>query len=403
MNPRCFFVSLVLLSQPALLLASPLSELETQALQQDAGLQAARLALQADRMLSPVAAALDDPKLKLTAANLPLDGFDFNAEPMTQAVVGYSQAFPAGDTRPLRREKAMLSEQLSIAKVALREKTVLLALRKAWLGVWFGHQEEALLNKKSHILSQLQQAAEGQYGAGKSSQREVANIALERAQVEEALLASSGLRAAAFARLSRWVEMPVVSHWPDILPDTLQTSPTEAVVHPSLLQAQARSHINELETDLLRQRYRSRWSIETSYGYREGRSDFVSVGVSMSLPHLRSDKNDAVVAASDSRYQAAKAWAQDQQRQLEAMQAEWRADALALAARIEQFSAQILPQSQRLEALVEADYAAGRTDFLSILVSRRQTVEQELKLLKLRQQYALANIQLRWLMEATRS
>ena len=49
------------------------------------------------------AAALPDPVLRLGAANLPMDTFDFDQEPMTQFQLGLSQAIPRGATRELER------------------------------------------------------------------------------------------------------------------------------------------------------------------------------------------------------------------------------------------------------------------------------------------------------------
>ena len=64
--------------------------------------------------LSDEAAAansLPDPRINMTAGNLPLDTFDINQEAMTQFTVGVSQAFPRGDSRALAaQQKVRLAE-----------------------------------------------------------------------------------------------------------------------------------------------------------------------------------------------------------------------------------------------------------------------------------------------------
>ncbi|HEY9119752.1 MAG TPA: TolC family protein, partial [Marinobacter sp.] len=49
--------------------------------------------------------ALPDPRVTISAANLPTDTFDTGQEAMTQATIGVTQRIPRGESRQLARAK----------------------------------------------------------------------------------------------------------------------------------------------------------------------------------------------------------------------------------------------------------------------------------------------------------
>ena len=71
----------------------------------DPWIAGSRFRQQATEAESIAAAQLPDPVLSFGAANLPVDNFDFNQEPMTQFKVGVSQVFPRGDSQKIKKQQ----------------------------------------------------------------------------------------------------------------------------------------------------------------------------------------------------------------------------------------------------------------------------------------------------------
>ena len=61
--------------------------------------------------MSTAVNTLPDPKMSITLANLPTNGFDFSQEAMTQAKVGISQMFPRGDTLGVRSQQLKIQSE----------------------------------------------------------------------------------------------------------------------------------------------------------------------------------------------------------------------------------------------------------------------------------------------------
>ena len=99
----------------------------------DPWLDGSLLRQQAIEAQSLAAGALPDPTVSIGFANVPVDSFDFNQEPMTQAIVGVRQVFPRGDTRNLRSQQLLeASEQQPLMRLDRRAK-VTVTVSQLWL------------------------------------------------------------------------------------------------------------------------------------------------------------------------------------------------------------------------------------------------------------------------------
>ena len=83
-----------------------LAEAERLALAQDPLIGRFHSLAEANREQAVAEGQLPDPKLRLGALNFPTDSFNRSQEPMTQLLVGLSQAFPRGDTLALKRRQS---------------------------------------------------------------------------------------------------------------------------------------------------------------------------------------------------------------------------------------------------------------------------------------------------------
>lgn len=380
--------------------SASLVELERKALASDAGLLSLSQQAEATELNAAAAGALDDPRLGLRAANLPVDSFDFNQEPMTQAIVSLSQAFPAGDTRRLKRERGERGADVIRANASLREREVLRQLRTDWLAAWWARQQQALLKERRSVLSLMTKAQEGRYGSGEVTQTGVASTELKRIQVDERLIRVDGQYRAAIERLSRWIAQQPVLDWPGSLPKHLDSLPDgDLSVHPQLVTQRSRMDQSQLDIELARHKFKPGFMVETAYGYRDGRDDFLSLGVSMNLPIFSDQRNEQNLSAREYELKAQKAKLEDQRRQLESQVGALKEDADSLDRRIKKYESAILPQAKQILSLAESDYAAGRGDLVRSLEAKNQWIGYRISLLELRQKRALKVIQLLWLLE----
>ena len=120
-----------------------------------------------------VAGELPDPMLRVGLNNFPLESGGFSTEGMTQLMVGYRQAFPAGKTRSLSYEKfGLLSDQMSESANA-RGRSVRTATQKAWLELYFLDRAETLIRESRPFFADLAEITRSLYAVGRKTQQDV--------------------------------------------------------------------------------------------------------------------------------------------------------------------------------------------------------------------------------------
>jgi hypothetical protein len=148
--------------------------------QNDPWLSGSRLREQQSTAKSVSAGQLPDPTVSLGFANLPVDSFTFNAEPMTQFTVGVSQAFPRGDTRVLQQQQF---EQISQQQPLLREDRkakVRVSVSQLWLDVYRHRETIRLIEKDRSLFEYLVDVAQAGYSSalGKARQQDLVRAQL---------------------------------------------------------------------------------------------------------------------------------------------------------------------------------------------------------------------------------
>jgi hypothetical protein len=128
-----------------------LAEAEALALVAEPGQQALEARAAALDEQAVVAGELPDPMLRVGLNNFPLESGGFSTEGMTQAMIGYRQAFPAGKTRSLSNEKFERLSDGMRSNANARGRDVLTATRRNWL--------ELYLLQRSHQLVHESRAA----------------------------------------------------------------------------------------------------------------------------------------------------------------------------------------------------------------------------------------------------
>ncbi len=294
--------------------------------------------------LSVAAGTLPDPKVSLGLANVPVDSFDFNQEPMTQVKIGVAQMFPRGDSLAIRQKQLeTLGSQFPHQRLDRRAKVVV-TVSKLWLDAYKAQESIVLIQKDRPLFEQLADVAEASYSAalGKTRQQDIIRAQLELTRLDDRLTVLQQQQQAFMEKLSEWVSeyfrgeysdsqaAAIPRSWsslkldksrPDIkmLYESLYLKSAEAAPlklfehfsrHPSLLALDQKIKASEIGVDLAKEKYKPEWGVNANYGYRaedlngNDRADFVSVGLSFDLPFFTSNRQDKEVESSVSQAKA---------------------------------------------------------------------------------------------------
>lgn len=349
---------------------------------------------------------LPDPRLRVGIANLPVDSFSFPEEPMTQAVLGFSQAIPGGDKRRLAADRqAREAGQGEAGLAALRQRLVRDA-RLAWLDAWWPGTALDFVGRIEQTYAAQVEWSEVAYKTGKLPQEETLALRgmLEATRDRATELARQQARARAV--LARWVgepaaAQPLAALLPDEPPPPAQADLAARLDgHPELAVAAAGVQVARADADLAREAYKSDWNVDVSYGLRGAdRSDFLSVMVGVDLPLFTTNRQDRRLAARLAGVARAEQMAADRRLALKAELAAAFADWQAATARLARYDRDILPLAERRAESALIAYGTDRASYGRVLEARRAVLEARLQRLAQHVAQVRAAVQLRYFSE----
>lgn len=280
----------------------------------------------ATRAQSIAAGQLPDPVVSIGLANMPIDTFDFNQEPMTQLQMGVSQVIPRGDSLSLKQQQL---EELSRQQPFMRQDRaakVELAVSQLWLELYRSEETIRLIEKDRSLFEYLVDVAEISYSSalGRSRQQDLVRSQLELTRLEDRLTVLHQNKAETQKKLSEWLpitvwEGEVLHELPAItLHDSVgnaKDDPSESLFiqnHPMIKTLDQQITASKTNVSLTEQKYQPQWGVSSSYGIRDdapggqSRSDFFSVGISFDLPIFTERRQDKEVEAAVSSKEALK-------------------------------------------------------------------------------------------------
>ena len=354
-----------------------IAEAEDLALANEPG-QAALLA-QAEAMQEQAVAAgqLPDPTMRLGLANYPIESGGFSTEGMTQAQLGFRQAFPRARSFETQRFDAQ-ADAFALSADA-RARDVLTATRKAWLNAYYAEQAHALVTESRPLFDDLVTITRSLYSVGRKSQHDVLRAELELSRLDDRLIEIDRARAEAQASLSRWLGQdayrPVAAKLPGwVSLPSLADLHAGLDSHPTLAAADAGVSSKEAAVRAAEERKKPGWALDVGYGYREGslpsgepRSDMVSVAVTVDLPFFGKNRQDRRLAAALGERRAAESMLAETRARLGSeMDAEYTRWT-DLTRRLALYETQILEQSKgRAQAALLA-YQSDAGDFSDVM------------------------------------
>jgi outer membrane protein TolC len=333
---------------------------------------------------------LPDPTLRAQIANFPLSSFDYNREPMTQLKFGISQKLPKGQTLSLTRDKRYAQAQAVRAQKTLRERQIVLQARLAWLELYYWREARRLTLESQQKVSELGGVAETVYASGRSSLQDVLRIELETTALGTKLIDIDRKADIARANLERLLgrfngARELATNFP-ILP-TIRTEGEirdRLSAHPSMRVFDARIETRSRDVDIAAEQYKPGLSFDAQYGLRDSRSDFGSIGVSVSLP-LFSKKNKDYALSAARRMKASQTLGRDAQvLELErSLRREW-AQYTRLGERIALYETDVLGRAKETRDAAMIAYGNKQADFSELVRAELAVLDIELTLARLR-------------------
>jgi outer membrane protein TolC len=382
--------------------ALTLREAEQRAVARDPVLARTASLQQAFAANAVAAGTLPDPQLRLGVSNISAETFKFDQEPMTQGVVGISQAFPPAGARDAAADRFAALSDAQRQGISERRLEVLRQVRRAWLELYYQQQAKALLVQSESVFEQLSKITQYQYRAGRGNQQHVVRAQLEHSLLKDRETDIDTERERALVELERWVgplrATPTVN-FPELVPVPGRTQ-LEAVLeqHPALQSGEAGVRAARHGVAMEKTRYKPGWMLDVTYGVRAAdRDDLFSAVVKLDLPLFTAARQGKQVEAGRAQLVAQQESLNDRRRSLRAMLDRSEALYLHISQRLQYFSSDLLPQAaQNTEAALNA-YQSGVSDFGELVRARLTELDSRLKYLRLKVKRAKAHVDLLYL------
>lgn len=280
------------------------------ALNHDPAVHALRLKVIAQSNLSDAAKQLPDPTVRSGFANVPVDSFALNQEPMTQTLIGVRQTIPPIGSRLATSMNHDYLSQAFNHQTALRATNTTLATRVAWLEAHYQRHAVGLTEQAMDLLNSLAEVVSARYASGDELQLAVLAANLELSKLKSRLIDTKRHESQAVDELQRLLSVADQVEIGFDLPTWHAVPARETVratlaTHPRVQAADAAIGAEAAMTRFHATAQKPAWHIDLSYGVREGvdqvgdpRSDFASAMVSFSLPLVAKQKHSLRLAAA---------------------------------------------------------------------------------------------------------
>ena len=335
-------------------------------------LEAKTLGVDASRAARGAAGTLPDPKLMLGIDGFPVSGpnaFQPSREDFAAVRVGVSQDIPNPAKRRAERARADADIAVASADVVREARSVEVGTATAWISLAYAEKRVAAVDEVRERLRRLVDTTPNAVASGNARPGQIlagrqALAALDDKRDE--LIAAIGR---ARADLTRWTG--------DTAPVTMGSPPEFAVDRANLLAAidtnpllapiYARTGQATADVRLAEAERRPDFGAELSYQHRDPRfGDMVSAGVTISLPFVRRDRQNALIAARQA--EAGKVLAEQEAARRE-LQARLEADLADHAMHHEQYKRSretLEPLARERVDFETASYGAGRASLVDV-------------------------------------
>ena len=346
---------------------------------------------------------LPDPQLTIGIQNLPVTGseaFDLGADFMTMKSIGIMRT----QVREAKRDAAS-ARYLAEAAVSLAEQDVLARriqreVMLGWIAIIEAQQKREVLGLLVEKLEARQSLVEGGILDGSATPADVIAIEADISAARGEMLAAKDAEAAGRAMLARWIgdaaQRPLsTNQLPICRPSNKQLALAAVAEHPLIEVARRRETVAERSIDIARAERKPDWGWSAMYGQRGGgRSDMVTLQVTIDLPFNKSRLQNRRIAEASELAAAARDRAEDTRREVvsdfEQAWAQWS----EANARLTTALSDTLPALEAVERALEARVAGGQPAVTDVQAASERTTRTALDVIEQRAALARASADL---------
>lgn len=344
---------------------------------------------------SVAAGELNDPKLQIGLLNLPTDTFDFDQENMTQFKVSYIQQFPSGDSRDIKRNKAVSQSRRFQYQIEDRKRQVLTQVRLAYLETLYWEQARDTVAQNRQLVSQLSEFVQSQFSVGRTNQFDFITVQQRLSKLDDRLTQIEQNISGERYRLSEWVgedysQMPLVGGATILeleLPMRRELEQLEQTIaqHPRVQEINNQIDVDRKDLELTRESEKPGWALNVSYAYRDDapdgtdRADFFSAIVTLDLPLFAENRQHRKQKAQQYEIQSS-------QLQRDALLRKMRSDVLRITTNLELlqqrdvlFSETLIPQAEQRSQAALQTYQSGAGSFADVMQAYLEALNIQLE------------------------
>ena len=390
-------------------IGEPLGALLAELLAEHPELQSARHLTVAAQSAAEGAGALPDPVVGVGLSGLPLSELDISAEMMTMFEFEVMQDLLPRGLRDARTEAAVARVAAADARERIVEWDLRLRLSEAWFDLLLVSEAIGVHDRTVSALMAFSASAEVSYAEGVAPQADMLRAQTELASLEEHLAELRRLRAAALAQvntlLGRAVRTPVPVSVPEGLrvlraadpgmgmltarledaelgaglPTLAELEALALLNRPELALRDAELSVARAEAEVARIERRPGIRLRGGYGLRSGRSDMISLGLSVPIPIFRSRKQDRWADAAAAEAEAEVHDRHALQRTIQREVTEAHARLVEAREQLVLLEEGVLPQARATVRSSAAAYQAGEGSFTGLMEAQTVLFRSEIQ------------------------
>jgi outer membrane protein TolC len=381
------------------LYAATLDQLVQEALANNPELASAKARWEQASRKAPQVGSLKDPVLSFALSNYPNDDLSSDVTPMTGNEVKLAQAFPFPGK--LDGRSAMANEQANWFESVYRDQHFQVArkVKDAWYRYYLKGRAIAVTERNLALVDDIIRLTEVRYETGSGLQQDVLKAQVQKSKLMERLMSLRQQQIAVQSELNRLLNRP--SDGAFDIPEELEL--VEADVNLDALQAAGvENRPMTFAYQALIKRYREQknlaglndypdMSVWASWRFRDndlpdGGTDFVSAGISVTLPvyreKRRAEKAEALAGLRMAEKQAEsfrnsvaekirKAYSRMQETQQQT----------------ELYREGLIPQTSQSFQAALSSYQVGKVEFMSLLDALMTTYQTEMEFYRVSTEY----------------
>ena len=300
----------------------------------------------------------------------------------------------AASARYLAEAAVSLAEQDVLARRIQREVML------GWIAIIEAQQKREVLGLLVEKLEARQSLVEGGILDGSATPADVIAIEADISAARGEMLAAKDAEAAGRAMLARWIgdaaQRPLsTNQLPICRPSNKQLALAAVAEHPLIEVARRRETVAERSIDIARAERKPDWGWSAMYGQRGGgRSDMVTLQVTIDLPFNKSRLQNRRIAEASELAAAARDRAEDTRREVvsdfEQAWAQWS----EANARLTTALSDTLPALEAVERALEARVAGGQPAVTDVQAASERTTRTALDAIEQRAALARASADL---------